>query len=95
MSPQAWSCAYLGSDVTNNIAEYEAVIMALERIARRDDQNVRIEADSLLVVSQLNGAFGVRTPSLKPLFRHAISIIQRLRSRGITLEIHHIFRYQQ
>ena len=66
--------------------------MALERIARRDDQNIRIEADSLLVVSQLNGAFGVRSPSIKPLFRHAINIIQRLRSRGITLEIHHIFR---
>jgi len=53
---------------TNNQAEYEALISALESASKLTDQEVTCCMDSELVVKQLNGEYKVRNPTLKTLW---------------------------
>jgi len=53
---------------TNNQAEYEALICALEAASPLTDQEVTCYMDSELVVKQLNGEYQVRNPELKTLW---------------------------
>jgi ribonuclease HI len=52
---------------TNNQAEYQAVIAALEEAIRLGVAGVVIKSDSELVVKQINGRYRVKNPALKPL----------------------------
>jgi ribonuclease HI len=61
-----YSCI-IGKFVTNNIAEYEALIKALELASKYDDE-VTCCLDSELVVKQLLGEYKVRDSKLMPLF---------------------------
>jgi len=56
---------------TNNQAEYEALINALEFAASLTDQEVVCFMDSELVVKHLNRDYQVRDPKLKPLWLKA------------------------
>lgn len=57
---------------TNNVAEYTAVLKALEylktRFADGGAKKVEVVADSRLVVEQLSGRFKIKSPHLKVLF---------------------------
>lgn len=57
---------------TNNVAEYTAVVKALEYIIKRFFRNaphkVEIVADSKLLVEQLSGRYKIKSPNLIPLF---------------------------
>jgi len=53
---------------TNNQAEYEALISALESASELTDQEVTCCMDSELVVKQLNGEYRARNPKLKTLW---------------------------
>jgi ribonuclease HI len=57
---------YLGS-VTNNIAEYQALILGLQEARRLGSEEVEICLDSELVVKQINGVYRVRDSKLKTL----------------------------
>ena len=65
------------SPVTNNVGEYVAVSLALQRVLNNlTDPPVRrepitIHTDSLLVVNQVNGVWACRKPHLLP-FRERI-----------------------
>ena len=52
---------------TNNQAEYQAVIAALEEAVRLGVAGVVVKSDSELVVEQINGRYRVKNPALKPL----------------------------
>ncbi len=52
---------------TNNQAEYQAVIAALEEAIRLGVAGVVIKSDSELVVKQINGRYRVKNQALKPL----------------------------
>jgi ribonuclease HI len=62
---------YLGKQ-TNNYAEYEAVIGALEELVKLVPENLRkqtelvIKMDSMLVVKQMQGEWKVKHPNIKP-----------------------------
>src|SRR3989344_4655894 len=58
---------FIGRQITNNIAEYEALIKALE-LASQFGKEVTCCLDSELVVNQLLGKYKVRNPWLLPLF---------------------------
>lgn len=58
-------CAYLGEQ-TNNVAEYEAVIYALD-YAPEDESEVHIYTDSRLVVEQFNRRWKCNNPRLRML----------------------------
>ena len=57
---------------TNNVAEYTAVLRALETLAsmlesKAADAEVRVCMDSMLVVKQMTGEWKLKHPGLKPL----------------------------
>ncbi len=58
----------IGNYVTNNIAEYEALIKALEMASRYTDEEITCILDSELIVRQLLGEYRVLNPRLIPLF---------------------------
>jgi ribonuclease HI len=57
---------YLGS-VTNNRAEYQALIAGLQEAQRMGTREVEVYLDSELVVNQINGVYRVRDAKLKTL----------------------------
>ena len=58
---------YLGVR-TNNWAEYEAVVLALQEARRQglEGEDIEVRLDSKLVVEQLSGRWKIKEPSLKP-----------------------------
>lgn len=63
------SSKFLGQSVTNNIAEYEGLILALESAAKlKDCKEVTCILDSELIVKQLLGEYKVKHPTLLKLF---------------------------
>ncbi|MDZ4169009.1 MAG: ribonuclease HI family protein [Coriobacteriia bacterium] len=66
---------YLGS-TTNNVAEYEALIWGLENVRELGFTAVAVNADSELVVKQLQGAYRVKNAGLKPLFLSAMALLR-------------------
>ena len=79
--------AYLG-EVTNNIAEYEALLWGLRAARALGAKRVRVLADSELVVKQLNGLYRVKNEGLKPLF----CAVQELRREFVAAEFVHVRR---
>jgi ribonuclease HI len=61
---------------TNNVAEYTAVIRALERARDLGAGRVRCLMDSQLVVRQLNGSYKVKHRDMLPLYRRVLELIQ-------------------
>jgi probable phosphoglycerate mutase len=63
---------------TNNVAEYNGLLAALRYAAEHGHRQVRIRADSELLVRQMRGEYRVKHPGLKPLFLEACSLIRRI-----------------
>jgi len=61
---------YLG-ETTNNVAEYQALILGLREAVRLGARKLQVFADSELLVRQLNGQYRVKSPHLLPLWRLA------------------------
>lgn len=59
---------FIGRQVTNNIAEYEALIQALELASKFTDKEITCILDSELITKQLLGKYKVKSPHLLPLF---------------------------
>ena len=65
---------YLGDNLTNNEAEYKAVIFALKKFKAlfgkklAENTDVEIRADSELVVKQLNGEYRLENPKIQQFF---------------------------
>jgi len=62
-------------ETTNNVAEYRAVIAALEAARAFPARVVRVRADSMLVVEQLAGRWKVKQAHLKPLHKQARALL--------------------
>jgi ribonuclease HI len=63
-------CAYLG-ETTNNVAEYRALLLALEEAARHKVSSLTVHSDSELLVRQLKGEYKVKAEHLRPLHAEA------------------------
>lgn len=74
---------YLGS-VTNNQAEYEALIWGLKTAIDQGVSELRVCADSELVVRQINGQYRVKNEGLKPLFAQAQALLRKFASASVT-----------
>src|SRR5262247_765203 len=66
--------------VTNNVAEYRALIAGLAAAARHGASPLVVCMDSELVVRQMTGEYRVKHPGLKPLHEEARLAAGRLRS---------------
>ncbi len=64
---------YLGH-ATNNVAEYSALILALETLRSLGIKSLKINSDSQLLVNQLNGRYAVKNPNIRKLFRIYMSL---------------------
>jgi ribonuclease HI len=59
------------------VAEYRALLKGLERAAALGASEVEVVNDSELVAKQLNGAYKVKHPGMKPLFLEAIEALRQ------------------
>jgi len=66
---------YLGA-VTNNIAEYRALILGLQEAKKLGSMEVEIYVDSELMANQINGVYRVRDIKLKPLEEEVKELLQ-------------------
>jgi ribonuclease HI len=71
-----------GNDMTNNQAEFRAVIAALEDLLERvgpraDALYIAVRGDSQLVIRGLTGEWRVKHPGLQPLHRRAADLLQQ------------------
>jgi GxxExxY protein len=68
---------YLG-ETTNNVAEYRALLAALEYALEHRYPRLKIFSDSELLVRQMQGRYKVKSADLKPLHEQARHLIDRL-----------------
>ena len=80
---------YLG-ETTNNVAEYLALVYALQEALQLGYQEVAVKSDSELLVKQLHGDYRVRDPQLRLFHGLATHLAQGFR----TFRIEHIPRTQ-
>ncbi|MEW6096791.1 MAG: reverse transcriptase-like protein [bacterium] len=67
-------------NATNNVAEYMAVIKALEYSLSKNTNQVTIFSDSELVVKQLNGEYLIKNKTLKTLVFKVAKLIDKFKN---------------
>src|ERR1700756_3523003 len=78
---------YLGRQ-TNNFAEYQALIAALEYAVEHGPRALKVISDSQLMVQQIKGVYKVKEPTLRDLHARANELIRKLD----WFEIEHVLR---
>ncbi len=78
---------------TNNVAEYTAVLRALEKLAvmlesKASEAEVRVCMDSMLVVKQMTGEWKLKHPGLKPLAQRVGELVRLFKS----VSFEHVYR---
>src|SRR5438270_14008003 len=68
---------YLGHQ-TNNFAEYQALIGALEYAVQSGPKALKVISDSELLVRQIKGIYKVKEPTLRELHARAAQLISQL-----------------
>jgi probable phosphoglycerate mutase len=63
---------------SNNVAEYQALLAALDYGLEHHHRRLRVLSDSELLVRQILGSYKVKSPDLKPLHEKARQTIARL-----------------
>ncbi len=76
--------------LTNNEAEYKALLLGLDMARRHGARRLRVQMDSELVVRHLGGQYKVKSEHLKPLFDEA----RRLLGGFEAARVVHVFREQ-
>ena len=79
----------VGDFVTNNMAEYEGLIKALDLASEITDKEVTCILDSELIVKQLLGEYKVRNPKLLELFLK----VQKLQEKFEKIRYLHVSRW--
>ena len=74
---------------TNNVAEYRALICAMEQAKKLGAKNVIIRGDSELIVKQMRGEYRVKNPDLKKLFDEAQELIYQFTDSKIEHNLRH------
>ncbi|MDP8222242.1 MAG: ribonuclease HI family protein [Candidatus Lernaella stagnicola] len=75
---------------TNNVAEYQGLLMALALAKSLGVRNVRLQSDSELIVKQMRGEYKVKNKALVELFIRANHMVREFDS----FSIHHVMREQ-
>ncbi len=79
--------AYLG-EMTNNQAEYRALLLGLQAAIDNDVRHLEVRMDSELIVKQMKGEYKVKHPDMKVLNAQANALIVEFD----TISFHHIRR---
>ncbi len=81
--------AFFIGRATNNVAEYTALVKALEAAKRIGAEQLTVFSDSELLVRQINGRYKVKSEQIRPLFRQAVDLLgefENWKVRHITRE---------
>src|SRR5271157_2957640 len=92
-TPQGQAVTAFGKfigETTNNFAEYQGLLAALDYALKHGYPRLRVLTDSQLMARQISGHYKVRSPDLKPLHEKAGGLIARLES----FSIRHVYREQ-
>jgi ribonuclease HI len=65
---------------TNNVAEYTALIVALEEAAKLGAKHIVIRGDSELIIKQMKGEYRVKNPDLRKLYERASTLLRKFDS---------------
>lgn len=74
---------YLGA-CTNNVAEYKALIIGLDKALHEGCTDLAIFLDSELIVRQIQGSYKVKNEALLPLFQQVRERLARMRHWSIS-----------
>ncbi len=69
---------YLG-EATNNVAEYRALLVALQMAEERRAKELQVYSDSELIVKQVTGSYRVKNQALMKLYREVKERAQNLK----------------
>ena len=69
---------------TNNQAEYQAIITALEKAISLSGRQVVLKSDSELVVKQINGQYKIKNTGLRALYQRVVQLIGSLESFSVS-----------
>lgn len=79
--------SYIG-ETSNNVAEYTALVWGLENAKAAGVEKLTVEADSELMVNQVNGTYRVKNEGLKPLYAQVKALIGSFAE----FSIQHVYR---
>ncbi|HEY1686886.1 MAG TPA: ribonuclease HI family protein [Tepidisphaeraceae bacterium] len=74
---------------TNNVAEYRALITALEQAKSLNAKNILIRGDSELIIKQMRGEYRVKNPDLKELYDEAQFLLHQFDNAKIEHNLRH------
>jgi ribonuclease HI len=74
---------------TNNVAEYRALITALEEAKKLGARQVYIRGDSELIIKQMKGIYRVKHPDMKVLYDEAKSVLSAFDGYKIDHNLRH------
>jgi ribonuclease HI len=80
---------YLGR-ATNNTAEYQALLIALERARSAGVRHLKVFSDSELLVNQVNGRYRTSAPHLQRYLQEAIRLMREIGR----VDVRHVRREQ-
>jgi ribonuclease HI len=69
-------CARLLGRATNNVAEYRALLLGLERARALGATEVEVVNDSELIAKQVQGLYKVKHEAMRPLHREALAAVK-------------------
>lgn len=65
---------------TNNVAEYNGLILGLQKALELNISSLVVTGDSQLVIHQMNGVYRVKHPNMKPLYEKASELASQFKS---------------
>jgi ribonuclease HI len=74
---------------TNNVAEYSGLLAVLDFALAHGHSRLRVVSDSELMVKQIQGAYKVKSPGLRPLYEQARKKIAQLEAFSIAHALRH------
>jgi len=74
---------------TNNVAEYRALITAMEEAKKLGAKKIIIRGDSELIIKQMKGEYRVKHPDMKMLYEEAQSLIAEFDEAKIEHNLRH------
>jgi ribonuclease HI len=74
---------------TNNVAEYRALITALEQAQKLGAKKIQIRGDSELIIKQMRGEYRVKHPDMKQLYDEAQSLVHQFDECTISHNLRH------
>ena len=74
---------------TNNVAEYRALIIAMEEAKKLGAKKILIRGDSELIIKQMRGEYRVKHPDMKVLYERAQDLIRQFDDARIEHNLRH------